>query len=151
MKMDTLLWALMGIVAGICIAVQAPINVQLGRALGMPIAAAAMSFLAGAIALWAIGFAVSAINGSPIQFAAPAPWLFVTGGLLGAFFVTSTIVLTPMIGTAAVMALAITGQLLAGLTLDKIGFLGTAVREISMGRVAGAVLLVVGALMIRLL
>ena len=151
MKMDTLFWALMGVVAGVCIAVQAPVNVQLGKALGMPFAAAAMSFLAGAIALWIISFALSAINGTPIQFGAPAPWLFATGGLLGAFFVTSTIVLTPMIGTAAVMALAIAGQLLAGLTLDKIGFLGTAAREISMGRVAGAALLVAGALMIRLL
>jgi len=149
--METIVWALLGIVAGACIATQAPINAQLGREFGMPFAAAAMSFLAGAVALWALSFAVSALGGTPIRFGAPAPWLLVTGGLLGAFFVTSTIVLTPMIGTAAVMALAIAGQLLAGLTLDKIGFLGTAVREISMGRIAGAILLVIGALMIRLL
>lgn len=149
--MDTVLWALLGIIAGACIATQAPINAQLGRALGMPFAAAAMSFLAGAIALWVVSFFISASTGVAINFTAPAPWLFFTGGLLGAVFVTSTIVLTPMIGTAAVMALAISGQLIAGLTLDRIGFLGTAVREISMGRVAGAVLLVIGALMIRML
>jgi transporter family-2 protein len=35
--------------------------------------------------------------------------------------------------------------------LDKVGFMGMAVREITVGRVAGAVLLVVGALMIRML
>ena len=35
--------------------------------------------------------------------------------------------------------------------LDKIGFMGMAVREISLGRIAGAMLLVTGALMIRLL
>ena len=39
--MDTILWALMGIVAGACIATQAPINAQLGRNLGVPIADAA--------------------------------------------------------------------------------------------------------------
>jgi transporter family-2 protein len=48
------------------------------------------------------------------------------------------------------MAFVVTGQLLAGVLLDRIGFLGMAVREISFGRVAGAVLLIAGALMIRL-
>ncbi|HTN60736.1 MAG TPA: DMT family transporter [Devosia sp.] len=149
--MDTILWTLLGVVAGACIATQAPINAQLGRELGMPLAAAAMSFLAGTIALWIVSFAVARLQGISIDFFAPAPWLLVTGGLLGAVFVTSTIVLTPMIGAAAVMGLAIAGQLLAGLTLDRMGFMGMAVREISLGRVAGAVLLVAGAVMIRVL
>ena len=48
------------------------------------------------------------------------------------------------------MAFAVTGQLLAGMLIDRIGFLGLAVREISLGRVAGAVLLLAGALLIRL-
>lgn len=149
--MQTILWTLLGVIAGACIATQAPVNVQLGKSLNMPFAAAAMSFLAGAIALWAISFALARVQGITIDFAAPAPWLFVTGGLLGAVFVTSTIVLTPMIGTAAVMGLAITGQLLAGLTLDRVGFMGMAVREITLGRAAGAALLVAGAIMIRVL
>jgi transporter family-2 protein len=149
--MQTILWTLLGVIAGACIATQAPINVQLGKSLNMPFAAAAMSFLAGAIALWAISFALARLQGITIDFVAPAPWLFVTGGLLGAVFVTSTIVLTPMIGTAAVMGLAITGQLLAGLTLDRVGFMGMAVREITLGRAAGAALLVAGAIMIRVL
>ena len=62
---------------------------------------------------------------------------------------TTAIFLTPRIGAAAVMAFAVSGQLLAGILLDRIGFLGMAVREISVGRIAGAMLLVVGALMIR--
>jgi transporter family-2 protein len=49
------------------------------------------------------------------------------------------------------MGLAITGQLLAGLTLDRVGFMGMAVREITLGRAAGAALLVAGAIMIRVL
>lgn len=151
MKMDTVLWALMGIVAGACIATQAPINAQLGRNLGVPIAAAGVSFVAGAILLWAIAFIYSYAVATPINFAAPAPWTFVAGGVLGAFYVFSNITLTPMIGTAAVMALSVAGQLIGGLVLDKVGFMGMAVREISVGRIAGAVLLVVGALMIRVL
>ncbi len=59
--------------------------------------------------------------------------------------------LTPQIGAAAVMGLAVTGQLLAGLVVDKIGFLGAPMHEITLGRIAGAALLVAGAVMIRLL
>jgi len=56
-----------------------------------------------------------------------------------------------MVGAAAVMALSVAGQLMAGLLLDKVGFMGMAVREITMGRLAGAALLIIGAVMIRVL
>ena len=151
MKMDTVLWALMGIVAGACIATQAPINAQLGRNLGVPIAAAGVSFVAGAVLLWVLAFGHSFLSSTPINFSAPAPWTFVAGGVLGAFYVFSNITLTPMIGAAAVMALSVAGQLIGGMLLDKVGFMGMAVREITMGRLAGAVLLIVGAVMIRAL
>ena len=48
------------------------------------------------------------------------------------------------------MAFAVAGQLLAGILLDRIGFLDMAVRELSVGRVAGAVLLVIGVVLVRL-
>jgi transporter family-2 protein len=149
--MDAILWALVGVVAGACIAVQAPINASLGKSLEVPIAAAAVSFLAGGIVLWALAFLFSNVTATPINFAAPAGWTFVAGGLLGAVYVFSNITLTPMIGAGAVMALAVTGQLMAGLWLDKIGFMGMAVRELSVGRIAGAALLIIGAVMIRVL
>src|SRR5690606_35532985 len=144
-------WALMGVIAGACIAAQAPINASLGRALEVPVAAAAVSFLAGGVVLWALAFLFSHLNSTPINFGAPAPWTFVAGGLLGAFYVFSNITLTPLMGAAAVMALSVAGQLVGGLVLDKIGFMGMAVREISMGRLAGAGLLIIGAVMIRVL
>ena len=63
---------------------------------------------------------------------------------------TLSTILTPRIGAAALMAFLVAGQLLAGMLIDRVGFLGVAVREISFGRVAGAVLLLAGALLIRL-
>ncbi|MBS3848632.1 DMT family transporter [Devosia sp. BSSL-BM10] len=149
--MDTILWALLGVVAGACIATQAPINAQLGRNLGVPIAAAGVSFVAGAVLLWTLAVIYSRSSGIAINFAAPAPWTFVAGGVLGAIYVFSNIMLTPMIGAAAVMALSVAGQLIGGLALDRIGFMGMAVRELTLGRVTGAILLLVGAMMIRLL
>jgi transporter family-2 protein len=80
-----------------------------------------------------------------------SPLLLLGGGLLGALFVTSSIVLTPRIGVAAVVALGIAGQVIASLMLDRFGFLGMAVRELSLGRLAGALMVVAGALMVRFL
>ncbi|MDX3924922.1 MAG: DMT family transporter [Shinella sp.] len=149
--MAAFLWALLGIAAGACIAIQAPVNTQLGRGLGMPAAAACISFLSGAIILAVVTAIVASVEGKVPDWREPAPWLYLAGGCLGAFYVTTAIFLTPRIGAAAVMAFAVSGQLLAGLLIDRSGFLGVAVREITTGRIAGAVLLIAGALMIRFL
>jgi transporter family-2 protein len=145
-----LVWSLLGILSGAFIAIQAPINSQLARGLGLPVAAAAFSFLSGAIVLGVISIAVTRFDGVALDWKAPAPWLFVAGGILGGAYVTISTLLIPRIGAAALMAFLVAGQLLAGMLLDRIGFLGMAVREISLGRIAGAVLLLGGALLVRL-
>ena len=145
-----LVWSLLGILSGAFIAVQAPINAQLARGLGLPVAAAAFSFLSGAIVLGIISIVVTRFDGIALDWKAPAPWLFVAGDVLGGFYVTLSTILIPRIGTAALMAFLVAGQLMAGMVLDRIGFLGIAVREISLGRIFGAVLLLAGALLVRL-
>ena len=144
-----LFWALLGILSGAFIALQAPINAGLGRGLGLPIAATAASFIAGTVLLIPIALAVSHMQGVPIRWSAPPLWMYLAGGGLGAAYVTSVIVLTPKLGTAATMALVVAGQLIAGLILDRMGAFELVVREITMGRIAGVVLLLVGALLIR--
>ncbi len=108
------------------------------------------SFLSGAIVLGIATLLVTRSQGISLDWKAPAPWLFVAGGLLGGSYVTISTILIPRIGAAALMALIVAGQLLAGMLMDRIGFLGMAVREISLGRIAGAVLLMAGAVLIRL-
>lgn len=145
-----LVWSLLGIVSGAFIAVQAPINAQLARGLGLPVAAAFFSFLSGTVVLGIVTVAMTRTQGISLDWKAPAPWLFVVGGILGGFYVTLSTVLIPRIGAAALMAFLVAGQLIAGMLLDRIGFLGFAVREISLGRIAGALLLLTGALLVRL-
>ena len=143
-------WSFLGVLAGVFLAAQAPINAQLARGLGLPVAAAAFSFLSGAIVLGVATLLVTRAQGISLDWKAPAPWLFVAGGVLGGAYVPIATILIPRVGAAAVMAFLVAGQLLGGLLLDRIGFLGMAVREISLGRIAGAVLLVAGALLVRL-
>ena len=147
--MMALVWSLLGILAGAFIAIQAPINAQLARGLGLPVAAAFFSFLSGSVVLGIVTVAMTRAGGISLDWKAPAPWLFVAGGVLGGFYVTLSTILIPRLGAAALMAFLVAGQLIAGMLLDRIGFLGFAVREISLGRIAGAVLLLAGALLVR--
>ncbi|MGB3387963.1 MAG: DMT family transporter [Pseudaminobacter sp.] len=149
--MAGVLWPLLGVLAGAFVALQAPVNAELARGLGSPVAAAAISFLAGAVVLGLLTFVLSRAQGTAVHWLIPAPWLFVVGGCLGAVYVTSAIVLIPRLGAATLMAFLIAGQLIAGMVVDRIGLLGVAVREISTGRVAGALLLLIGAVMVRYL
>lgn len=148
--MAALFWALLGIVAGACVAIQAPINAGLARGLGLPVAAAAASFLTGAVLLAVASVALSQAQGAAIAWRQPPLWMFVAGGCLGAIYVTIVILLTPRVGAAAAMAFIVAGQLLAGMLVDRVGFLGIAVREITAGRIVGVMLLLAGVTMIRL-
>ncbi|HRP78377.1 MAG TPA: DMT family transporter [Aquamicrobium sp.] len=147
--MAGLFWPLLGILAGAFVATQAAINAELARGLGLSVAAAAASFLSGAVILAIVTAAVTQAQGVSIGWRVPPLWLFIVGGALGAAFVTSGIILIPRMGAAATMAFIVAGQLMAGMLLDRIGFMGMAVREITLGRVSGAVMLLAGALLIR--
>jgi bacterial/archaeal transporter family-2 protein len=145
-----IVWSVVGIFAGALIALQGPINAQLARGLGMPVAAAAASFVAGSVVLILITLVLSQSQGITIAWRVPPLWMFLAGGCLGAIFVTCALVLTPKLGAAATMAFIVAGQLIAGLLLDRLGYFDLAVRELTLGRVGGAALLLAGALLIRL-
>lgn len=146
-----LLFTLVALVAGGMIALQAPINAAAASRLGNPVSAATMSFCVGTIALIALTllFARGSTNLGALQ--TMPLYMLLGGGLLGAVYVTVNIVLAPKIGVAAIMALGIAGQLFTALLLDRFGMFDLAVREMSVGRMSGALLVLVGALMVRLL
>lgn len=145
------LWAVLGVGVGCMAAVQAAVNAGLARALGSPIAAAAISFLVGASLLSLAALAVVRSDGVLAAWRVTPAWWFFVGGCLGACFVTAMIVMTPRLGTGAVMALAVAGQLIAGLAIDHFGWFGLEMREASLGRLAGALLLVGGAALMSFL
>jgi len=145
------LLTLVALVGGAMIAMQAPINAEVATRLGNPIAAATMSFCVGTIALIALTllFARQSTNLGALQ--SMPLYMLLGGGLLGAVYVTVNLMLAPKIGVAAIMALGIAGQLFTALLLDRFGLFDLLERELSVGRVSGAMLVLVGALMVRLL
>jgi transporter family-2 protein len=150
MSLHALGLATLALLAGAMISVQAPLNAMAASRLGHPLGAATLSFVVGTLCLLAVTLVVARGHVAWGGLASLPPLLYL-GGVLGAIFVTVTIVLTPTLGIGAVIALAIAGQVIAGLTLDHFGLFDLAVREITAGRVVGAALTVAGALMVRFL
>lgn len=135
-------------VVGALLSIQAPINAMAGARLGHPLGGALLSFVVGTLFLAVVTMflARTEVAWGNVASLSPVLWL---GGVLGAIYITAAIVLTPTIGVGALIALTIAGQVTASLVLDHYGVLELATREITMGRAAGAVLVVVGALMVR--
>jgi transporter family-2 protein len=80
---------------------------------------------------------------------AGVPWWAWSGGLFGGIFILLAIMLLPSLGAATLFALVIAGQVLAAVTLDHFGALGLTPHPINMARLAGAVLLIAGVVLIR--
>ena len=146
-----LLLTLVALAAGAMIALQAPINAEAAGRLGHPLSAATMSFVVGTVVLTVLMllFARGATNFGALQ--TMPLYMLLGGGLLGAVYVSVNLILAPKIGVAAVMALGIAGQLATALFLDRFGLFDLIERELSIGRVSGAILVLVGALMVRTL
>jgi transporter family-2 protein len=148
MSTSVYFYLLLAIVAGAMMPTQAAINNKLAGYVLSPISAAFISFIVGTLGLLVYMLASGTPIGSLVNIkdAPPIAWL---GGLLGAFFVTCTIILAPRIGVAMTFSLVVAGQMLITLVLDHFGFLGLPVKEISLARVGGIVLIVVGVVLIR--
>ncbi|HSD23347.1 MAG TPA: DMT family transporter [Solirubrobacterales bacterium] len=131
---------IMAVVGG-CIALQAPINAGLGKHTGS-FAAATISFAVGTVLLAAIVAASGKAGG--LSNVAHVQWYYLLGGVLGAAYVFSALVLVSEIGAGAVAAATVTGQLTTSVVLDRIGFLGLDRQPITASRIAGVGLLLAG-------
>jgi transporter family-2 protein len=128
--------------AGGLVALQAPINSGLGKSVGT-FQASFLSFALGTVVLAAI--AVLAKGGlGHLGDARHLPWYYLSGGVLGAAYVTSVLVTVRTLGAGGVVAATIAGQLAISVVVDQLGILGVAKQPISFARVAGIVLLAAG-------
>jgi len=131
--------------AGGVISLQAPVNALLGDRIGTP-AALFVSFLVGTVAL--LGLVVAAGDVGRVGGAGAAPWWMLTGGVMGAVFVTSLVVTIRSLGVGGITAAAIAGQLVVAVVVDHFGWLGVERQPASFARVAGIALLAAGTFLV---
>ncbi|MBA2347437.1 MAG: DMT family transporter [Solirubrobacterales bacterium] len=143
--MDRSLALLLTVAAGGLIALQAPINGRFGRTIGS-LPAASVSFALGLAVLLAIVTVRGEIG--RLGEAAHVPWWYLTGGILGAAYVTTVLITIGTLGAGPVVAATIAAQLTVSLLVDQFGWLGVARDPITASQVAGVVLLGLGVYLI---
>ncbi len=125
---------------GVAVALQPSINARLARSVGT-FESSFISFAVGTLALLVVVLVAGRGGLRGIQ---AVSWWELTGGFLGAYFVTMTIIAVPRLGTAAVMAIVITGQLVTGSLLDHFGAFGLRQVPLTPLRGLGLLLLCLG-------
>ncbi len=132
--------------AGGLVAMQAPINSKLGKAVGT-FPAATVSFAVGLVLL--MGIVVLAGDANRLADARHVTWWYLLGGALGAAYVSTVLVSVRTLGAGGVTAATIAGQLTLSLVVDQLGWLGvtkqpiTALKLLGVAMLAGGVYLIV--------
>jgi bacterial/archaeal transporter family-2 protein len=138
---------LLAFTAGVVLIVQVGVNSTLRSAVGNPVMAALISFVIGSVGLLAFLLLIHTPWPDRAQLSAVPGWAWL-GGLLGAFYVVSTIMVGPRIGAAALLALIVLGQLATSLLVDHFGWLGFPEHPVTPLRLLGALMLFGGMLLI---
>ena len=133
--------------AGLALPIQFSINAQLRTFVGSPLVAATISFIVGAITLFTLSLFKAGFSFN--KGIASAPWWGWTGGVLGAFYVLATIILIPRIGAGTTVALVLAGQIVASVLIDHFGLINVPIHLLSLPRILGAILVIIGVVLIQ--
>lgn len=141
----TLPWLFFAValLAGTLITVQTGSNARLKEAFGDALPAVIVSSSLGIILLIAVTL-TARISWPSLSSVAGAPWWGWLGGVLGAVYAVTTVLLARELGAATLTALVVTGQLLCSVVLDHFGWVGFTEHAASIGRIVGCLFMVAG-------
>ena len=131
---------------GVLLPLQALINARLAQETTGALFASFVSFGVGTVMLALALVATRTPLPDLRTLSAQPAWVW-TGGLIGALYVLCATLLVPKLGAAGLVCLVVAGQMVGSLLFDHFGVLGD-VRPVDAGRVLGAVLVVVGVVLV---
>ena len=143
--MSPWLVVLMMVAGGAMMSCQAPINAALKNHVGV-FESSLVSFLVGTLILVLV---VTFAGKGSLGAIRNVSWWHLLGGLIGAIFVTATLLAAPRIGVTKMVMATLAGQMVAALLIDRFGWLGIPAKPIDMTRVAGVALLIVSVLLMN--
>jgi bacterial/archaeal transporter family-2 protein len=139
--MTRLLAVLATLAVGALIALQPPVNSELGKRTSV-IAAAFIGTAISAVVLGVLALVLG--EAGQVRRVPHIPVLYLTGGLMGAVLVSVSLVTVRTLGAGGVVAATVSGQLVVSAILDRYGFLGLDRVGLTPARVAGFALLFAG-------
>ena len=140
---------LLAVGAGISFVFQQAVNANLRVEIDSPWWAGFVSYFGGTIVMLVLAVALHEPLPS-MEMIRRSHGLSWTGGFFGAVYIAISILLLPRLGAATVVALIVAGQMFGSLFFDQFGLFGVPVQPFNVTRFVGAVLLVLGAILVRL-
>lgn len=128
---------------GMLLPIQFLINARLAQGFGNALWATTVSFVVGTLGLLAWIAATRQLGAANWSGALALPWWAWVGGLLGAVYVSLTIVTVPVVGPTVLVLLLILGQMIAGTALDHFGIM-TPADPVSPQKLLGLLLVFAG-------
>lgn len=142
--MEQFLVILAGLIGGVSVGLQAPISGAMGQRIG----GTAASFVVHFGGLILSGLLLFLRGGEKIKDWPSLPWYMLGAGIFGVILYITMSITLPRLGGTMVITLIIIGQLTMGILVDHFGWFGVAVHPVSIGRVAGMLLLLLGGFLI---
>ncbi len=143
----TTLATLFALGAGCAMAFQPAVNARLSSQCSHPLQASIISFGTGFLALLTVGLFLQVGIPTFSRLGSLPPWAW-TGGLLGTYMVTVSLLVAPGLGATRWIALVLTGQITLSLILDHFGLIGYAQHALTWQRVIGLLCLATGVVIV---
>ncbi len=135
---------LIGLIGGAAVGIQVPIAGSMGQRVG-GMGSSLIVHLSGAI--FSLIF-LALRRGENISGWSRLPWYMLISGIFGVILYQCVSLVLPRLGGTLMVTLIIIGQLLVNVVLDHFGWLGVPVHPISLSRVLGVSILLVGGYLI---
>jgi hypothetical protein len=145
--MNNIFYVILTIVAGILVTIQGPINVQLGKTIGNSYWSTLMTFIVGG--LFMLIFALVTKQTTSVGTEQSFKLWQLLGGIFGAIYVVSIIIVMPVLGVGTATVLLLFVQLVTSMIFDHFGWLGTQIRPFDVYRAVGVILMAVGIYLIN--
>ncbi|MGY6029454.1 DMT family transporter [Phytobacter sp. AG2a] len=134
--------------AGALLPIQVSGNAAVGKALGHPLWGALVSLTVSMLVLVPLLWVIK-VPSPRLAVALAGPWWLWIGGIVGAIYVLSATALTPVLGAASFIVLVVAGQTIAAIAVDHWGLMGLTPRPVTLARLAGGMLIVVGVVLVQ--
>ncbi|WP_018248424.1 DMT family transporter [Orenia marismortui] len=147
-----LIYYLLPFIAGAGITIQVGLNSKLGNFINSPTLASLISFIVGSLGLGTT-FIINVVSKNDslasLQNLKESDWWMWIGGLLGAFYIFTTIFTSQKIGFANMFSLVIGGQIILAIIFDHFGIMGATVHPINSLRIIGTICIIIGVYIIQ--
>jgi bacterial/archaeal transporter family-2 protein len=142
---NTLVFVLLiAISAGVIAAVQAQLNALTSARVGL-LEGAFLPHLIGALIAFAL---ILLFKAQGLRQLTSLPWYGYLPGALGLALVMGLSFATPRLGVTSTIVVFVVSQLIVGALIGHFGWLGSPVRPLEIGKIAGIALLLIGAYLV---